>query len=54
VDGVRNLLIEALQEDKTRIALEFVREFWRRMGRCRVCGSSPRRGSHTALGRKGG
>jgi ERCC4-related helicase len=28
---------------KTRIALEFVREFWRRRGRCRVLVLVPRR-----------
>jgi|GEM_PF-4919210 len=38
IDGERSLLIEApTGVGKTRIALEFVREFWRRRGRrCRV------------------
>jgi Rad3-related DNA helicase len=37
VDGERCLLVEApTGVGKTRIALEFVREFWRRRGRCRV------------------
>jgi superfamily II DNA or RNA helicase len=37
VDGERCLLVEApTGVGKTRIALEFVREFWRRGGRCRV------------------
>jgi hypothetical protein len=35
--GERTLLIEAhIGVGKTRIALEFVREVWRRGGRCRV------------------
>jgi superfamily II DNA or RNA helicase len=37
VDGERCLLVEApTGVGKTWIALEFVREFWRRRGRCRV------------------
>jgi superfamily II DNA or RNA helicase len=37
VDGERCLLVEApTGVGKTRIALEFVREFWRRRGRCSV------------------
>jgi superfamily II DNA or RNA helicase len=44
VDGERCLLVEApTGVGKTRIALEFVREFWRRMGRCRVLVVVPRR-----------
>jgi superfamily II DNA or RNA helicase len=38
------LLVEApTGVGKTRIALEFVREFWRRRGRCRVLVVVPRR-----------
>ena len=37
IDGERCILVEApTGVGKTRIALEFVREFWRRRGRCRV------------------
>jgi superfamily II DNA or RNA helicase len=37
VDGEGCLLVEApTGVGKTRIALEFVREFWRRRDRCRV------------------
>jgi ERCC4-related helicase len=44
VDGERCLLVEApTGMGKTRIALEFVREFWRRRGRCRVLVVVPRR-----------
>jgi superfamily II DNA or RNA helicase len=44
VDGERCLLIEApTGVGKMRIALEFVREFWRRRGRCRVLVVVPRR-----------
>jgi superfamily II DNA or RNA helicase len=44
VDGERCLLVEApTGVGKTRIALEFVREFWRRRGRCRVLVVVPRR-----------
>jgi superfamily II DNA or RNA helicase len=36
-DGERCLLVEApTGVGKTRVALEFVREFWRRRGRCRI------------------
>jgi hypothetical protein len=43
-DGERCLLVEApTGVGKTRIALEFVREFWRRRGRCRVLVVVPRR-----------
>jgi hypothetical protein len=43
-DGERCLLVEApTGVGKTRIALEFVREFWRRKGRCRVLVVVPRR-----------
>jgi superfamily II DNA or RNA helicase len=42
VDGERCLLVEApTGVGKTRIALEFVREFWRRKGRCRVLAVIP-------------
>jgi ERCC4-related helicase len=42
VGGERCLLVEApTGVGKTRIALEFVREFWRRMGRCRVLAYNP-------------
>jgi len=42
VDGERCLLVEApTGVGKTRIALEFVREFWRRRGRCRVLAVIP-------------
>jgi superfamily II DNA or RNA helicase len=42
VDGRRCLLVEApTGVGKTRIALEFVREFWRRRGRCRVLAVIP-------------
>jgi superfamily II DNA or RNA helicase len=44
VDGERCLLVEApTGVCKTRVALEFVREFWRRRGRCRVLVVVPRR-----------
>jgi superfamily II DNA or RNA helicase len=44
VEGERCLLVEApTGVGKTRIALEFVREFWRRRGRCRVLVVVPRR-----------
>ena len=44
VDGERCLLVEApTGVGKTRIALEFVREFWSRRGRCRVLVVVPRR-----------
>jgi superfamily II DNA or RNA helicase len=44
VDGERCLLVEApTGVGKTRIALEFVREFWRRRHRCRVLVVVPRR-----------
>jgi superfamily II DNA or RNA helicase len=44
VDGERCLLVEApTGVGKTRIALEFVREFWRLRGRCRVLMVVPRR-----------
>ncbi len=44
VDGERSLLVEApTGVGKTRIALEFVREVWRRKGRCRVLVVVPRR-----------
>ena len=44
VGGERCLLVEApTGVGKTRIALEFVREFWRRRGRCRVLVVVPRR-----------
>jgi ERCC4-related helicase len=44
VDGERCLLVEApTGVGKTRIALEFVREFWRLRGRCRVLAVVPRR-----------
>jgi Rad3-related DNA helicase len=44
VDGRRCLLVEApTGVGKTRVALEFVREFWRRRGRCRVLVVVPRR-----------
>jgi superfamily II DNA or RNA helicase len=44
VDGERCLLVEApTGVGKTRIALEFVRELWRRRGRCRVLVVVPRR-----------
>jgi replicative superfamily II helicase len=44
VDGERCLLVEApTAVGKTWIALEFVREFWRRRGRCRVLVVLPRR-----------
>jgi superfamily II DNA or RNA helicase len=43
-DGERCLLVEApTRVGKTRIVLEFVREFWRRRGRCRVLVVVPRR-----------
>jgi len=43
-DGDRSLLIEApTGVGKTRIALEFVKEVWRRKGRCRVLVVVPRR-----------
>jgi superfamily II DNA or RNA helicase len=43
-DGERCLLVEApTGVGKTRIALEFIREFWRRRGRCRVLVAVPRR-----------
>jgi superfamily II DNA or RNA helicase len=42
VDGERCLLVEApTGVGKTRIALEFVREFWRRRGRCMVLAVIP-------------
>jgi superfamily II DNA or RNA helicase len=42
VDGERCLLVEApTGVGKTRIALEFVREFWRRRGRCGVLAVIP-------------
>jgi ERCC4-related helicase len=45
VDGDRCLLVEApTGVGKTRIALEFVREFWRRRGRCRALVAVPRKG----------
>jgi superfamily II DNA or RNA helicase len=45
VDSERCLLVEApTGVGKTRIALEFVREFWRRMGGCRVMVVVPRSG----------
>jgi ERCC4-related helicase len=45
IDGERSLLIEApTGVGRTRVALEFVREFWRRMCRCRVLVVVPRRG----------
>ena len=44
VGGERCLLVEApTGVGKTRVALEFVRVFWRRMGRCRVLVVVPRR-----------
>jgi superfamily II DNA or RNA helicase len=44
VDGERCLLVEVpTGVGKTRIALEFVREFWSRRGRCRVLVVVPRR-----------
>jgi superfamily II DNA or RNA helicase len=44
VDGGRHLLVEApTRVGKTRIVLEFVREFWSRRGRCRVLVVVPRR-----------
>jgi superfamily II DNA or RNA helicase len=44
VDGERCLLVEApTGVGKTRVALEFVRVFWRRRGRCRVLVVVPRR-----------
>jgi superfamily II DNA or RNA helicase len=42
VDGERCHLVEApTGVGKRRIALEFVREFWRRRGRCRVLAVIP-------------
>jgi superfamily II DNA or RNA helicase len=53
VDGERSLLIEApTGVGKTRIALEFVREFWRRRGRCMVLVVVPRRVLAYNSGRK--
>jgi len=44
IDGKRSLVVETpTGVGKTRIALEFVREFWRRRGRCRVLVVVPRR-----------
>jgi superfamily II DNA or RNA helicase len=44
IDGERSLLIEApTGVGKARIALEFVRKFWRRRGRCSVLVVVPRR-----------
>jgi superfamily II DNA or RNA helicase len=44
VGDERCLLVEApTGVGKTRIALEFVREFWRRRGRCRVLVVVPRK-----------
>jgi superfamily II DNA or RNA helicase len=53
VDGERCLLVEApTGVGKTRIALEFVREFWRRRGRCVVLVVVPRRVLAYNSGRK--
>jgi superfamily II DNA or RNA helicase len=52
-DGERCLLVEApTGVGKTWIALEFVREFWRRRGRCRVLVVVPRRVLAYNSGRK--
>jgi superfamily II DNA or RNA helicase len=52
-DGERCLLVEApTGVGKTRIALEFVREFWRRRGRCMVLVVVPRRVLAYNSGRK--
>jgi len=53
VDGGRCLLVEASTGvGKTRVALEFVREFWRRRGRCMVLVVVPRRVLAYNSGRK--
>jgi superfamily II DNA or RNA helicase len=53
VYGERCLLVEALTGvGKTRVALEFVREFWRRRGRCMVLVVVPRRVLAYNSGRK--
>jgi superfamily II DNA or RNA helicase len=44
IDGKRSLVVETpTGVGKTLIALEFVREFWRRRGRCMVLVVIPRR-----------
>jgi superfamily II DNA or RNA helicase len=53
IDGERSLLIEApTGVGRTRVALEFVREFWRRRGRCIVLVFVPRRVLAYNSGRK--
>jgi superfamily II DNA or RNA helicase len=53
VGGEMCLLVEApTGVGKTRIALEFVREFWRRRGRCVVLVVVPRRVLAYNSGRK--